>query len=221
MKSIERPLTERRREVYGLAPAFISVRQRVGPQLEMRCQRLGAFAAFDQPWRAIAVRRPQTAAFPAGLRIVDAAVEPLGVEAERVRDANRNHLAVLAEGNQAVHQVGGRHRDVIAHAERIVLVYPRVIARLGTVVADALEAWTWVLMKRPAFGTMIARCLGTVERAFAQAPVEYAHVTARQRNPHTALHVDVAAARAKAGQRYVVLLGERLVRILGRIDTHD
>src|SRR6266850_1681113 len=54
--------------------AGISVRQRIGPELEMRCQRLGAFAAFDQPWRAIAVCSPQAAALPAGVRIVDAAV---------------------------------------------------------------------------------------------------------------------------------------------------
>src|SRR5262245_55573196 len=66
--------------------------QRIGPQLEVRGQRLGALAAFDQPRRAVAVGGPQATALPAGIRIVDAAVEALGVEAERVGNADRHHL---------------------------------------------------------------------------------------------------------------------------------
>src|SRR3954467_15911948 len=89
------------------APAAVLMRQRIGPQLEMRRQRLRALAAFDQPRRAIAVRRPQATALPAGVRIVDTAVEALGVEAERVRHPDRDHLAVLVEGDEAVHQVRG------------------------------------------------------------------------------------------------------------------
>src|SRR3954454_13309004 len=57
------------------------VRQRIGPQLEVRRERLRAFAALDQPWRAIAVCGPQPTALPSGIRIVDAAVEALGIEA--------------------------------------------------------------------------------------------------------------------------------------------
>src|SRR6267142_1750368 len=201
--------------------AGISVRQRIGPELEMRCQRLGALAAFDQPWRAIAVCSPQAAALPAGVRIVDAAVKALGIEAERIGNADRDHLAVLVEGDEAVHQVGGRHRDVVAKPEGVVLVDPRGVARLGAVLADALEARARILVERPALGAVVAGRLRAVERAFAQAAVEYAHVAARERDPHAPLLVDIAAARAEAGQRDVVLLGQRFVRILGRIDAHD
>src|SRR3569833_3165687 len=102
------------------APSFRSyrrlVRQRIGPQLEVRRQRPSPLAAFDQPWRPIAIRRPQTTAFPAGVRIIDAAVEALGIEALRVRHADRDHLAVLYR-DQTIHEVGGRHRNVFAKPE--------------------------------------------------------------------------------------------------------
>src|SRR5262245_7587397 len=105
------------------------LRERIRTQLEVRRQRFRALAAFDQPWRAVAVGGPQATAFPAGVRVVDAAVEALGVEAERIGNADRHHLAVLAQRDETVHQVGGRHRDVIAKAERVVLVDPAVVAR--------------------------------------------------------------------------------------------
>src|SRR5437763_10367267 len=47
------------------------VRQRIGPQLEVRRERLGSLAAFDQPRRAVAIGGPQSPALPAGVRIVD------------------------------------------------------------------------------------------------------------------------------------------------------
>src|SRR6267142_4477087 len=172
----------------------------------MRRQRLGTFAAFDQPWRAVAICSPQAAALPAGVRIVDAAVKALGIEAEGIGNADRDHLTVLVERDEAVHQVGGRHRDVVAKPEGVVLVDPRVIARLGAVLADALEARARILVERPALGAVVAGCLRTVERAFAETAIELAHVAARERDPHAALLVDVAAARTEAGQRNVVLL---------------
>ena len=77
--------------------------------------------------------------FQPAVRIVDAAVEALGVEPDRIRHAQHDHPAVRV-GDQAVVQVAGRHRHVVAEAERVVLIDPRVIARLGAVLADALEA---------------------------------------------------------------------------------
>ena len=62
---------------------------------------------------------------------------------------------------------------------------------------------------------------GPLSGPLALAAVEHAHVAARQRDPNAALLVDVAAARAEARQRHVVLFGQRLVRVLGRIDAHD
>src|SRR5499425_26836 len=143
-----------------------SLRQRIRAQLEVHGHGLHALAAFDQPRRAVAARRPQPASLPAGIGIVDAAVESLGVEAERIRHPQRDHLAVL-ERDQAVHEVGRRHRHVLAEPERVVLVDPAVVARLGAVLADAFEARPRILVERPALRTLIAGRLGSVERAFA------------------------------------------------------
>src|SRR4051812_23609221 len=198
-----------------------SLRERVGAELEVRRERLRALSAFDQPGRTVTVGSPQAAALPAGVRVVDAAVEALGVEAERIRHADRHHLAVLVEGDEAVHQVGGRHRDVVAEPEGVVLVDPRVVARLGAVLADALEARAGILVERPAFGAMVAGRLRAVEGTFAEPAVEHAEVAARQRGPDASLLVDVGAAHAEARQRHVVLFSQRLVRVLGRIDTHE
>src|SRR5437899_7297677 len=81
-----------------------SVGERIRAQLEVDGDRLLALAALHQPRRPIAAGRPQPAPLPAGRRIVDAPVEPLGVEPERVRHAQHDHLAVL-ERDQAVVEV--------------------------------------------------------------------------------------------------------------------
>src|SRR5947209_4912596 len=177
----------------GSSISRLSVRERIRPQLEMRCQRLRSLAALDQPWRAVAIGCPQSTAFPAGIRIVDTPVEALGIEAERIRHADRHHLAVLIQRHEAVHQVGGRHRDVFAQPEGVVLVDPRIVARLGTVLADAFEAWTGVLIERPAFGAMIAGSLRAVERTFAFTTIEHAHVATCQRGPDAPLLIDIRA----------------------------
>ena len=53
-----------------------------------------SFAALHMERRAAAERRPQSAALPAGIGIVDAAVEALGVEAHRIGHAQDDELAV-------------------------------------------------------------------------------------------------------------------------------
>src|SRR5262245_55085478 len=139
-------------------PAYIphnrSLRQRIRPQLEMRGQRPGPFAPFDEPRRAVAVGRPQAATLPAGARVVDAAVEPLRVEAQGIRHAQDDH-AVARIRDDAVVQIARRHRHIVAEPERVVLVDPRVVARLGAVLSKALEAGTGILMERPALGAVI------------------------------------------------------------------
>src|SRR5215475_10037062 len=64
-----------------------SLRQRIRPHLDVHGAGLRALAAFHQPRRAVAVRAPQPAALPAGVRIVDASVQSLGEEAYGIRDA--------------------------------------------------------------------------------------------------------------------------------------
>src|SRR5581483_939553 len=152
----------------------------------MRGERPRSLSPFDQPRRAIAVRRPQAAPFPAGARIVDAAVEPFRVEPERIRHAKDDHLAVRPR-DQAVVQVPRRHRYVVAEAKRVVLIDPRVVARLGAVLADSLEPRTGILLERPAFRTMVAGRLRAVQRALALAAVEAFQMPARERQPHHAV----------------------------------
>ena len=102
------------------------------------------------------------------------------------------------------------------------LIDPAVVARLGAVIAEAFESRAGKLIEGPTFGAVIAGRLRPVERTFAFAPVEAANMAARKRDPHHALAVDVAAARAEARHGHVVDLGERrLWRIGAGIDAHD
>src|SRR4029434_10650450 len=103
--------------------------------------------------------------------------------------------------DEAVVKVRGRHRHVLAEPERVVLVDPAVVARLGAVLADAFEAGPRILVERPALRAMIARCLWSVERTFALAAVEAADVAARERHPGDALAVDGGGAPTGARQR--------------------
>src|SRR5262249_36860708 len=168
------------------------MRQRIGPQLDVHGARLRALAAFHQPRRAVAVGAPQPAAFPARIRIVDAAVEALGVEAHRIRDADRDHLSVL-ECHEAVVEVRGRHRDVFAKPQGVVLVDPGVVARFDAG-GLALEARARVTIERPALWAMIASRGRTVERALALPTIEAHQAAVRGRAPGDAVFVDVAAA---------------------------
>ena len=88
----------------------------------------------------------------------------------------------------------------------------RVVARLGAVLADALEARARILVERPALRAVIAGRLRAVERTLALAPVEAADVAARERHPHHALAVDVGAAHAEARHRHVVDFRQRGLR---------
>src|SRR5215470_1294193 len=151
--------------------ASASVRERVGPHLDVYGARLGALSAFLKPWRAVPVRAPQPAALPAGIRVIDASVQPLGKKAQRVRDAQHDHLLVL-ERSESVIEIGRRDRDVLAEPHRVVLVHPGVVARLGAPVLKSLEGRSWVLVGGKAFGTVVAGRAGPVERTLAFAPVE-------------------------------------------------
>src|SRR5262245_14509219 len=64
-----------------------SVRQRIRTNLEVHGERLAPLAAFAQPRGAVAAGAPQSAALPAGIGIVDAAVESFGVPTHRIGHA--------------------------------------------------------------------------------------------------------------------------------------
>src|SRR6266545_3955480 len=157
--------------------------------------------------RAVAVRTPQPAALPTGVRVVDAPVQAFGKEAQRVRDAQHDHLPVLERG-EAVIEVGGRDRDVLAKPHRVVVVHPGVVARLSAAVLEALEGRARVLVVREAFGAVVAGRSGPVERTLALAPIEADQRAVRARSPEYAVLVDVAAAHADAIFRDAVELAE-------------
>src|SRR5579864_8670676 len=213
----------RRRESAGARRARIpnqaalngnSIRKRIGAYLEMVDERLAAFAAFVEPGRAIAARRPQPPRLPPAIWIVDPTVEPLRVEAHRIRHAQDDPFAV-DKRQQRVVLVPGRNRHVIAETKRVVLIDPSVVARLGAVLADAVKAGTGILVERPALGASIPGRVRSVERTLAFAAIEAAEMAAAERHPDHALAVDIAAARTEAGHWDVIDLGERRRRRVG------
>src|SRR5215468_8197027 len=107
-------------------------------------------------WCPVAVRRPQTTALPAAIRIVDAAIDPLGEEAERIGYPHVDPLAVN-ESHQRFVGVAGGHRYVVAEAERILLVDPGVVAGFSAAAfGDIAELRAWERGQRPAFWTQLA-----------------------------------------------------------------
>src|SRR5438093_13464411 len=69
--------------------------QRIRPYLEVHHLARRSFAGLHVEWRARAHRRVEAAPFPTRLRIVDPPVHPLRVEADRIRNAQDDPLAVL------------------------------------------------------------------------------------------------------------------------------
>src|SRR5260370_12231666 len=66
---------------------------------------------------------PEATAFPAGLRVVDAAVDPLGEKAHRIGDAQFDDLPAN-EGMQRIRLVAGSDRHVRSEPEDVLLFDP-------------------------------------------------------------------------------------------------
>src|SRR3989475_1400860 len=195
-------------------------RERIRAQLQLVNLRLVVRAAFVVEVGARARGGPHRAALPAGLRIVDAPVDVLGEEAERVRNAEVDDLAV-DHRHQRLAAVGLRDRHVGAQPERVVAIDPDVIGVVGAAGGvQALELRPGHAVERPALGAeLAARRLGAVERALALAPVEARDVPARERRPHHAVGAHVDAARTVGAFRRNIDLGQRR---LGRTGSgHD
>src|SRR5712691_4953878 len=107
-----------------------SPRERVGTKLELHDLARRPLAALDVERRSGAVGRPESFALPASIRIVDAPIHPLGVEAHRIRNAKVHELPVH-ESQQRLVGVAGGDRHVLAEPERVVLIHPGVVARFG------------------------------------------------------------------------------------------
>src|SRR5262245_12212777 len=148
-----------------------SVSQRIRADLDMNGTRARALAAFHQPRRTIAIGTPESAALPTCIWIVNAPIEPFGIETHRIRNAQHDHFAVL-QRHEAIIEIGRGDRNVLAEPNRVVLIDPGVVARLDALVLEALKSRARISVELPAFGAMIACCVGTVERSLAEAPVE-------------------------------------------------
>jgi len=154
-----------------------------------------ALAAFDVENSARGVRRPQPLALPAGLRIVDASIEALGEEPDRIGHTEGDELAV-SHGHQRIFPIAGGDRHVLPQPESVELIDPVVVAGLGAAgVGHALELRRREGKKRPAFRTVLPGGGRTVERPFALAPVEAGEMSAGEDGPDYAVTIDVETAR--------------------------
>src|SRR5262249_25864259 len=170
-----------------------SVRQRIGANLNVHRERPRAFAKLVEPGWAVTAGAPKAAAFPAGIRVVDARVQTLCVKSHRVRHPHQDHLSVL-EADETVLQVGGRDRNVLSEPHRVVLVDPGIVARLGAGVLQTFEARPRVLVNRASLWTVIAVRVRPIERTLALAPVEADQSAIRAGPPQHPVLVNVAAA---------------------------
>src|SRR3712207_1310577 len=89
---------------------FALPRQRIRPELDLVHLAGGSLPPFHVEGRAGADGGPEATPLPARLRVVDAAVQPLGVEPRRVGDAQDDPLPVL-EGEEPLGLVAGVDRD--------------------------------------------------------------------------------------------------------------
>src|SRR4051812_10083251 len=103
------------------------MRERIRAQLKLYELRRLALAAFAMEWRAVAGARPHATAFPAAIRVVDTAVDQLGEEAHGIGHDEVDHLAVLERDDRLVLIAGGK-RNVLAEAQRVMLIDPGVVA---------------------------------------------------------------------------------------------
>src|SRR5687767_248175 len=168
--------------------------------------------------RARADGCPETAPLPPRLRVIDAAVQPLGVEPHRVGDTKDDPLPVL-EYEQPLGLIASVDRHVCTEPERVELVDPGVVAPFSTSRAsDVAELREWLCVEAPSLWAMLTGGGGAVKLTAAFAPVEARHVPAPQGSPVHAVPIDVTAARGEAFDRLAVPhreledLGERRLR---------
>src|SRR5438128_1311147 len=205
MTGCARLASNRRKAKLQLAAFATLFCQRIGPDLDMHGARFRALAALHQPGCAVAARTPEPAAFPARARIVNAPVEALGKEAERIGNTQHYHLPIL-EGDEAVVEVGCGDRNVFAEADRVVVIDPGVVARLGARTLEPFEAGARIFEVGEALRAVVAGRARAIQRVLAFAAVEADQAAVRARAPEHAVLVDVTAANADAFLRNSVKL---------------
>src|SRR5438034_9815632 len=172
-----------------------SARQRVRSNLKVQKLPPGPLPPFDVPHEVRPVIRPDSTSFPAGVRIVDAAVEPARVEAEWIRDVQRDPLLRLRiQDEQRIGVRSGGHRHVLAETERVVLIDPVVIMKFGGNVGP-LQLRTRGLIERPALRALVPFFYVRAAEDLALPAIEAGQMAARgERPPDPAVASDVDAA---------------------------
>jgi hypothetical protein len=106
-------------------------RKWIRPQLKLEHFTCGSFSTLHMKRSARTDGSPEPAPFPAGVGIVDPAVHPFGIETQRVRHTQFYPLTVF-QREQSFRFVAGIDGNIFAQSQRIELIDPCIIARLGT-----------------------------------------------------------------------------------------
>src|SRR5258707_4484199 len=172
--------------------------ERIGAKLEAYGARTILLAAFEMEHGALAIGGPQALAVPAGIGIIDAAIDVYREEAHRIGHGDADELAVDQREDPAV-EIAHGDGHVFAKAEGVELVDPGVIARLGTAgVLDVAHLWTRKRIEFPAFGTMDAGGGSGSVQDLAFAAVRPARVPPGERRPVHLWSVGVHPPRTHA-----------------------
>src|SRR5688500_15438496 len=148
---------------FPLFTAYYLTGQGVRPKLELEHLAWRPPSSFSMERRPAGVGRPERPALPAGVLIVNPAVHRFRVEAHRIRDAH-HHIASVHEHQQRIRPASGGDRDVGPQTEDVVLIDPRVIARVGTAgIGGAPEVRPRIRIESPALRAVLSRCLRTVQ----------------------------------------------------------
>src|SRR5439155_24838591 len=174
-----------------------SPREWIGAHLDLVNLRPRAGTPFVMKHGASAQRGPQSFSLPAGVGIVDAAIDILTKKAQRVGNADDHELPVHQRGHRFA-AIRHRERHVRPESQRVVAIDPDIVGVLRTSgIGYALELRSRVFIQRPAFGTVLAGCCSrSVERALAFAPVEAGEMSARKCWPNDAIGIQIYAAGA-------------------------
>src|SRR5688572_28224379 len=150
---------ERATRSLGHAAPFVGpslARKRIWPELEPNRLAGCPLPAFHVERGARADRRPETAPLPAGLRVVDAAVQPLCVEAHRIGHTENNPPSV-PENEEPLGLIPGVERHVLSEPERVELGLPGVVAPLPAPrTRDVAELREWLGVEGPPLWTVLA-----------------------------------------------------------------
>ena len=170
------------------------IRQRVRPHLESD-DFVSPFSSLTVERRACTPGGPDSLPFPAGLWIVNRPSMPFAKKPSGYGTRMTTNFP-FTSGIQRIRSVAGDNGSILAEPQRIKLVHPVVVMRIGAArFLHVLEVRTGRGIQRPAFRTMLTGSSRAVERTFAFAAVEARQVPASQRNPDDIVAIIEAARR--------------------------